>query len=232
VAPAKKRSPRASVPDTNEVKLVGAVVRPVKFLGSEGLSEFTVAGHSPAGSGKVLPWYHKVLVAREIGEGLVPGMPVEILGSLDQHKFQVEGESAKRSIIRVIADELTVLDAALHPVSQIPAALGEMSFILDGGVNEVRLSGNLPQDAGRFSAPSGDPYARVQIAVEGKRKGKKKTSYFLLKAWRDQVDGVGQLKAGARLGLKGVLLSERYTDGKGKLRNAVLVEILGSKVRS
>jgi single-stranded DNA-binding protein len=218
----------ASVADTNMVTLV----RPPRFNDAEGLTEFTVAGHAATSSGKILPWYHKVLVDRKVGDTLVAGMPVEVLGALDQHKFQVAGEAAKRSIIRVIADSVAVLDAAQHPVSQRPTPTGETSFILDGGVNEVRLGWNLSQNAELFTAPSGDPYARLHIALEGERLGRKKTSYLLVKAWRDQVAPVGSLKKGARLGLAGMLLSEKYPDGKGVMRNAVLVEVIRSNVRS
>ena len=227
------RTPAAS--DTNEVMLVGAVVRPPRFLEAEGRTEFTVAGHTPSSSGKILPWYHKVLVEREIGETLVAGMPVEVVGQLDHHKFTVPGVTGigqkTRSVIRVIAEQVSVLDRASHPVSEIPTPTGETSFILDGGSNRVRLAGNLSQNAEQFRAPGGDPYARIQLAIEGKRRGKKKKNFFLLKAWREQVEGVGELRAGARLGVIGVLLSERYLDGNGVMRNAVLVEIISSKTR-
>ncbi|GGR40335.1 hypothetical protein [Deinococcus ruber] len=226
-SPQRRMGARVARQDTNEVTLVGAVVRLPRFLESEALTEFTVAGHAPTSSGKVLPWYHKVLCSRAVGDGLVPGMAVEVVGALDHHKFRVAGEKT-RSIIRVMAARVTVLDQEAHSPSALPTPTGETSFILDGGSNRVRLSGNLSQHAEQFRAPGGDPDARIQLAVEGRLKGKKKQKFFLLKAWRDQVAPVATLRTGARLGLIGVL-SERYPDGNGVMRKAVLVEVIRSQ---
>ena len=73
--------------------------------------------------------------------------------------------------------------------------------------------------------PSGDSMTRLNLAVEGPggRRG-----YFVLKAWRDQSRLVSSLQAGARVGVNGALLSERFEHRGLVPRNQVVVGVTGS----
>jgi len=66
---------------------------------------------------------------------------------------------------------------------------------------------------------------RLNLAGEGAA-GRK--DFFLLKAWRDQSVLVSELGKGARVGVNGALLSERFEQRGLTVRNQVVVEVTAS----
>ena len=214
----RRFSARRVVLDVNQVLLLGAAARDAKLV--RGVVEVTLAGQVTMPGWKVLPWYHKVQL---VGGSLpVAGEVLRVMGFLEHVKFFREGEA--RSIVRVQAESVTPSGTSGFEVSFLPGENGG-SFILLGGENRVRLSGNLTQGAESSVMPSGDPMTRLNLAVEGPggRRG-----YFLLKAWREQSRLVSSLEAGARVGVNGALLSERFEHRGLTSRNQVVVEVTGS----
>ena len=212
----RRFSARPVVLDVNQVLLLGAA-RDAKLV--RGVVEVTLAGQVTMPGGKVLPWYHKVQM-----EGSIPraGEVLRVTGFLEHVKFFREGEA--RSIVRVQAESVTPSGASGFEVGFLPGEAGGSSILL-GGENRVRLSGNLTQGAESSVMPSGDSMTRLNLAVEGPggRRG-----YFLLKAWREQSRLVSSLGAGARVGVNGALLSERFEHRGLTSRNQVVVEVTGS----
>ena len=126
--------------------------------------------------------------------------------------MRVQGTSAAR-----------VEDWAGRVVVQEDAEGGR--FFLEGGENRVRLSGNLTRAAESSVVPSGDRMTRLNLAVEG---AAGRRDFFLLKAWREQSALVSDLGRGARVGVNGVLLSERFEQRGLTVRNQVVVEVSAS----
>ena len=204
--------------DTNNVWLQGAVARGPVFEG--GSWSFTCAGHVHLASGKVLPWFHRVVLPDGFDTVLTPGVPVSVRGRLDHRKQLLEGEV--RSTVDVMAASVRLLDAALHPVVEA----SERSFILVGGLNRVRLAGNLTRAAAPQVLLNGDPFVRLNLAVESGGR----SQFFIVKAAREQASSLQALGKGARLGLQGALLSETYPGKDGRPVYGVSVEVIAARV--
>ena len=209
----------ARVLDVNQCLLVGVVVRRPRVV--SGVLEVTLAGQVVTAGEVLLPWYHRVLLGSELE--LAAGEVWRVMGALEQVKFR-SPDGGARSIVRLRgASAGRVEDWAGRVVVQEDSDGGR--FFLEGGENRVRLSGNLTRAAECSVVPSRDKLTRLNLAVEG-ASGRK--DFFLLKAWRDQSGLVSELGKGARVGVNGVLLSERFEQRGLTVRNQVVVEVTAS----
>ena len=209
----------ARVPDVNQCLLVGAVVRRPRVV--RGVLEVTLAGQVVTADGVVLPWYHRVVLDSELEPAA--GEVWRVMGALEQVKFR-SPDGGARSIVRLQGSSAgRVENCAGRVVVQEDSDGGR--FFLEGGENRVRLSGNLTRAAESSVGPSGDRLTRLNLAVEGAA-GRK--DFFLLKAWRDQSVLVSELGKGARVGVNGALLSERFEQRGLTVRNQVVVEVTAS----
>lgn len=187
---------------------------------ADGIWSFTCAGHVGLPSGKILPWYHRVVLPDGFETVLAPGAPVSVRGRLDHRKQLTLGEV--RSTVDVRASSVQLLDPALHAVVEA----SERSFVLVGGVNRVRLAGNLTRDADPQVLPSGEVFVRLNLAVESGGR----SQFFIVKAAREQAASLQGLRKGARLGLQGALLSETYPGKDGRPVYGVSVEVVAARV--
>jgi len=204
----------------------------------------TLAGWSQVESGKMLPWYHRVLVEPALcGEGsfaagLLGGEAVRVEGRLDHHKFlRTDGSGKRGAVVRVRATSLVPMSAAELGESSLMQVEGDRPHVtLYGARNEVTLLGNLTGPAGAFESGPHGSYVKVSLAVEGARstwpyvdpEGKRK-HFFTLKAWRETGVPLMGLAKAARLSVRGMLLSERFQDAQLVWHEAVTVEVLASR---
>lgn len=217
---------------TNKVTLIGALVRAPEFKTTPtGTSVFegTLAGERAAvdehGTLRMKPWYVRFFALGRFAETLQarrlqPGDALYAPGCLDYNTFDLAERDEKGSTTRVKIEELQAV--------QVPWAVIQErgAFRMQGGVNEVELSGNLTRDAVGLATATGTLIrATVGVTTYGGREPRR--GFFDLKGWRAEGQPLAGLLKGAGVTVKGSVATEPYADPKdpSRRRTAVFVEV-------
>lgn len=194
--------------------------------------EATVAGTesyvNEQGKERNKPFYQSVTVMGKFADilaqrGLTAGTPVLVEGKLEENSFETK-EGKKVRNLRVRADRLDVLNEQVDTTTDATGAQR-----LTGGVNQVRLTGNLTRDPELRYTPGGDAVLGIGLAVNETwvKNGEKheRVHFFNLVLWRELAEAHQHLKKGDRIMVQGRTISQTWTDDDGEKRTAGKVEV-------
>ena len=155
----------------NNVILIGTLARePELRYTPSGVAvyEATVAGedHITGQDGKPrqLPWYHRISILGKPAEwqaerNLQAGDPVMVEGSLDYSSWDAP-EGGKRSAVRVKALRVESLASSVETTQDAGGGIR-----MTGGMNEVKVVGNLTREPDLRYTPAGDAVMGLSLAV-------------------------------------------------------------------
>jgi len=220
----------------NLVLILGALARePELRYTPSGVAvlEMTIAGERTVtganGQERSLPFYETVQALGKTAEAIAErrytaGTPVMVEGQLDYTQW-TSLEGVKMSAVR------TRLTGTMREVQTGFAVVTDSGGgqRLQGGMSEVRVTGNLSGDAELRYTPSGDAVLGLRLAINEKyndRQGQpqEKTHWVDVTLWRDLAEAHQHLKKGDIVYVEGAFMDENWTDRDGNKRRTKKIE--------
>lgn len=221
----------------NHVFLIGTLARDAELRYTQGdnplpILEATVAGEdhivSHDGRSLQLPWYHRAGIVGKQAEwlssqNLVAGTAVLVEGTLEYRSWDDPNGGGKRSIVQVKARRIDKLGYDPEIVNDRGGGVR-----MRGGMNEVRLVGNVTRNA-ELRQTAGGAVLSLGLAVneswyDRNREIKEKVHWIDVKMWREMAERYQGIQKGDPVMITGRLVNDSWQDKEGNKRNTTRVE--------
>jgi len=178
--------------------------------------------------GRGVPAYRRVTafagLAETLAELLKVGDVIHIDGKLRQDRYTAQ-DGSNRSSVEVVANRVTVLDAAQFEISE--DAKGQP--LLRNGKNVTSVSGNLTKDVETLELDSGR-VSKGSVAINERytnRDGEQveRTHFVDFEAWDGAADILEGMTKGRGVLLSGPLVTQSWEDKDGNRRYRTVIKV-------